>query len=46
MFPVCFADDEEENASEAPQALTASALIKLAEGDEDVVEDLQLSDDD
>uniref|UniRef100_A0A3P8U538 NOC2-like nucleolar associated transcriptional repressor n=1 Tax=Amphiprion percula TaxID=161767 RepID=A0A3P8U538_AMPPE len=44
-------DDEEEEegdkkASKTPQPLSSSALIKLAEGDEDVVEDLELSDDD
>uniref|UniRef100_A0A8C9X692 Nucleolar complex protein 2 homolog n=1 Tax=Sander lucioperca TaxID=283035 RepID=A0A8C9X692_SANLU len=33
-------------ASKAPQPLSSSALIKLAEGDEDLVEDLELSDDD
>uniref|UniRef100_A0A4W6CGD8 NOC2-like nucleolar associated transcriptional repressor n=1 Tax=Lates calcarifer TaxID=8187 RepID=A0A4W6CGD8_LATCA len=36
----------DEKASKAPQPLSSSALIKLAEGDEDVVEDLELSDDD
>ncbi|XP_031142724.1 nucleolar complex protein 2 homolog [Sander lucioperca] len=41
-------DDEngDEKASKAPQPLSSSALIKLAEGDEDLVEDLELSDDD
>lgn len=39
-------DDEDEEGSKAPQPLSSSALIKLAEGDEDVVEDLELSDDD
>ncbi|XP_028265349.1 nucleolar complex protein 2 homolog [Parambassis ranga] len=39
-------DDGDENASKSPQPLSSSALIKLAEGDEDVVEDLELSDDD
>ncbi|XP_074536856.1 nucleolar complex protein 2 homolog isoform X2 [Halichoeres trimaculatus] len=42
-------DDEEEGdekASKAPQPLSSSALMKLAEGGEDVVEDLELSDDD
>ncbi|XP_029994928.1 nucleolar complex protein 2 homolog isoform X3 [Sphaeramia orbicularis] len=42
-------DDEEEGdetASGAPQPLSSAALIKLAEGDEDLVEDLELSDDD
>ncbi|XP_040009001.1 nucleolar complex protein 2 homolog [Xiphias gladius] len=39
-------DEEGEKASKAPQPLSSSALIKLAEGDEDLVEDLELSDDD
>ncbi|XP_023187491.1 nucleolar complex protein 2 homolog [Xiphophorus maculatus] len=39
-------DDEDEEASTAPQPLSSAALIKLAEGEEDVVEDLQLSDED
>lgn len=39
-------DEEEGEASKAPQPLSSSALIKLAEGDEDLVEDLELSDDD
>ncbi|XP_061657589.1 nucleolar complex protein 2 homolog isoform X2 [Syngnathoides biaculeatus] len=44
-------DEEEEDkgdakASKTPQPLSSSALIELAEGDEDVVEDLELSDDD
>ncbi|XP_077371094.1 nucleolar complex protein 2 homolog [Festucalex cinctus] len=39
-------DERGEEASKVPQPLSSSALIKLAEGDEDVVEDLQLSDDD
>ncbi|KAK2851284.1 hypothetical protein Q5P01_007560 [Channa striata] len=39
-------DDDDEEASKAPQPLSSSALIKLAEGDEDLVEDLELSDDD
>lgn len=42
-------DDEEEGdkkASKTPQPLSSSALIKLAEGEEDVIEDLELSDDD
>ncbi|XP_054464515.1 nucleolar complex protein 2 homolog [Anoplopoma fimbria] len=39
-------DEGDEEASKAPQPLSSSALIKLAEGDEDVVEDLELSDDD
>lgn len=46
----CFSDDDEEEggekASGAPQPLSSDALLKLAEGDEDVVEDLELSDDD
>ncbi|XP_015236809.1 PREDICTED: nucleolar complex protein 2 homolog [Cyprinodon variegatus] len=39
-------EEEDENASKAPQPLSSAALIKLAEGEEDVVEDLQLSDED
>lgn len=39
-------DDEDEAASKAPQPLSSSDLIKLAEGDDDLVEDLELSDDD
>uniref|UniRef100_A0A8C2XD49 NOC2-like nucleolar associated transcriptional repressor n=1 Tax=Cyclopterus lumpus TaxID=8103 RepID=A0A8C2XD49_CYCLU len=39
-------DEGDEMASKAPQPLSSSALIKLAEGDEDLVEDLELSDDD
>ncbi|XP_014891194.1 nucleolar complex protein 2 homolog [Poecilia latipinna] len=39
-------DEEDEEASTAPQPLSSAALIKLAEGEEDVVEDLQLSDED
>ncbi|XP_017273064.1 nucleolar complex protein 2 homolog [Kryptolebias marmoratus] len=39
-------DDDDEKASKAPQPLSSAALIKLAEGEEDVVEDLQLSDED
>ncbi|KAF3860320.1 hypothetical protein F7725_000575 [Dissostichus mawsoni] len=38
--------EDKKLATTAPEPLTAAALIKLAEGDEDVVEDLQLSDDD
>ncbi|XP_075951177.1 nucleolar complex protein 2 homolog isoform X2 [Anarhichas minor] len=38
--------DEDEEASKVPQPLSSSALIKLAEGDDDLVEDLELSDDD
>ncbi|KAM9855682.1 nucleolar complex protein 2 homolog [Aulostomus maculatus] len=38
--------DEEEGPSKAPQPLSSSALVKLAEGDEDVLEDLELSDED
>ncbi|XP_068589995.1 nucleolar complex protein 2 homolog [Cebidichthys violaceus] len=39
-------DEGDEDASKAPQPLSSSALIKLAEGDDDLVEDLELSDDD
>ncbi|XP_053704439.1 nucleolar complex protein 2 homolog isoform X2 [Synchiropus splendidus] len=39
-------DEEEEEASKAPQPISSSALMELADGDEDVVEDLELSDDD
>lgn len=39
-------EEGDENASMAPQPLSSSALIKLAEGDEDLVEDLELSDND
>ncbi|KAM4737333.1 nucleolar complex protein 2 homolog [Anableps anableps] len=39
-------EEEDEEASKAPQPLSSAALIKLAEGEEDVVEDLQLSDED
>ncbi|CAJ1085389.1 nucleolar complex protein 2 homolog isoform X2 [Xyrichtys novacula] len=39
-------EEEDEKASKAPRPLSSSALIKLAEGGEDVVEDLELSDDD
>ncbi|KAG7520319.1 nucleolar complex protein 2-like [Solea senegalensis] len=39
-------DEGDEKQSRAPQPLSSSSLIKLAEGDEDVVEDLELSDDD
>lgn len=39
-------EDEDEAASKAPQPLSSSDLIKLAEGDDDMVEDLELSDDD
>lgn len=39
-------DEEDEKASRAPQPLSSAALIKLAEGKEDVVKDLQLSDED
>ncbi|KAA8591177.1 hypothetical protein FQN60_002120, partial [Etheostoma spectabile] len=35
-------EDGDEKASKAPQPLSSSALIKLAEGDEDLVEDLEL----
>lgn len=48
--PVCSpGDDDEEgggkNKSKAPKPMSSADLIKLAEGQEDVVEDLQLSDD-
>uniref|UniRef100_A0A673A579 Uncharacterized protein n=1 Tax=Sphaeramia orbicularis TaxID=375764 RepID=A0A673A579_9TELE len=54
VFCSCFSDDDDdddeeegdETASGAPQPLSSAALIKLAEGDEDLVEDLELSDDD
>ncbi|KAM3618090.1 uncharacterized protein V6R79_015304 [Siganus canaliculatus] len=39
-------EEEEEKPSKAPQPLSSSALIKMAEGGEDLVEDLELSDDD
>ncbi|KAM7404575.1 hypothetical protein PAMP_011912 [Pampus punctatissimus] len=39
-------DDGDEKASKAPQPLSSSALLKLAEGDKDLVVDLELSDDD
>ncbi|TDH10643.1 hypothetical protein EPR50_G00077700 [Perca flavescens] len=39
-------EDGDEKASKTPEPLSSSALIKLAEGDEDLVEDLELSDDD
>ncbi|KAF1390610.1 hypothetical protein PFLUV_G00059810 [Perca fluviatilis] len=39
-------EDGDEKASKPPEPLSSSALIKLAEGDEDLVEDLELSDDD
>ncbi|KAK9515454.1 hypothetical protein VZT92_026100 [Zoarces viviparus] len=38
--------DEDEETPKVPQPLSSSALIKLAEGDDDLVEDLELSDDD
>uniref|UniRef100_A0A665UED0 NOC2-like nucleolar associated transcriptional repressor n=1 Tax=Echeneis naucrates TaxID=173247 RepID=A0A665UED0_ECHNA len=38
--------DGDEGESSAPQPLSFSALTKLAEGKEDVVEDLELSDED
>ncbi|XP_062315860.1 nucleolar complex protein 2 homolog [Osmerus eperlanus] len=37
-------DDEEGQASKAPKQLSSKALMELAEGEEDLVEDLQLSD--
>uniref|UniRef100_A0A3B3CQR0 NOC2-like nucleolar associated transcriptional repressor n=1 Tax=Oryzias melastigma TaxID=30732 RepID=A0A3B3CQR0_ORYME len=54
VLPVCSPgdddDDEKEgggkNKSKAPKPMSSADLIKLAEGQEDVVEDLQLSDDD
>lgn len=50
FFYECFfiISDEEgsETASKAPRALSSTDLIKLAEGGEDLVEDLELSDDD
>lgn len=56
LLSVCISDDDDgeeeeeeegdEKASKAPKPLSSSALIKLAEGDEDVVEDLELSDED
>lgn len=48
MLSVCVLDDDEdeEGDGKAPEPMSSSALIKLAEGDEDVVEDLELSDDD
>lgn len=39
-------DDGDETPSKAPHPMSSSALMKLAEGGEDVVEDLELSDDD
>ncbi|XP_077471550.1 nucleolar complex protein 2 homolog [Stigmatopora argus] len=39
-------DEEDEAPSKAPQPFLASSLKKIAEGDEDLVEDLELSDDD
>lgn len=45
-----FISDEDEEGSEsapkAPRPLSSTDLIKLAEGGEDLVEDLELSDDD
>lgn len=45
-----FISDEDEegskSASKAPRPLSSTDLIKLAEGGEDLVEDLELSDDD
>lgn len=50
FFYKCFfiISDEEgsESASKAPRPLSSTDLIKLAEGGEDLVEDLELSDDD
>lgn len=45
-FSLRVTDDDDDAASRGPQPMSSSALIKLAEGDEDVVEDLELSDDD
>lgn len=39
-------DDDDQTPSKAPHPMSSSALMKLAEGGEDVVEDLELSDDD
>ncbi|XP_029974245.1 nucleolar complex protein 2 homolog [Salarias fasciatus] len=39
-------ESDEDGDAAAPQPLSSAALMKLAQGDEDVVEDLQLSDDD
>ncbi|XP_041654332.1 nucleolar complex protein 2 homolog [Cheilinus undulatus] len=39
-------EEGNEKASKSPQPLSSSALIELAEGGEDLVEDLELSDDD
>ncbi|XP_029911132.1 nucleolar complex protein 2 homolog [Myripristis murdjan] len=39
-------EDEEGEPSQAPKQLSTSALKELADGDEDLVEDLELSDDD
>lgn len=55
VLPICVLDDDDEEeegeegdekASKAPQPLSSTALMKLAEGGEDLVEDLELSDDD
>lgn len=46
LFFILDDDEGDEMASKAPQPLSSSALIKLAEGGEDLVEDLELSDDD
>ncbi|XP_046895211.1 nucleolar complex protein 2 homolog [Hypomesus transpacificus] len=37
-------DEEERQAAKAPKQLSSKALMELAEGEEDLVEDLQLSD--
>ncbi|XP_061592322.1 nucleolar complex protein 2 homolog [Cololabis saira] len=39
-------EEGDEDSSKTPQPLSSAALIRLAEGDEDVVVDLDLSDDD
>ncbi|CAG07526.1 unnamed protein product [Tetraodon nigroviridis] len=39
-------EERSETASKAPRPLSSTDLIKLAEGGEDLVEDLELSDDD
>uniref|UniRef100_A0A3Q0R8E2 NOC2-like nucleolar associated transcriptional repressor n=1 Tax=Amphilophus citrinellus TaxID=61819 RepID=A0A3Q0R8E2_AMPCI len=46
LLAFSFMNEGDKKASKAPQPLSSSALIKLAEGEEDVIEDLELSDDD